>query len=210
MAGPSQIWLRGRGLGAGCGDMPGIGEPMTPDPRTRDMPDQLKLVPTVWAQRATNGWYAALRASSRVAVDGVAGTRTLNALKDIQTRILADIPASSPVPQVPQIADSGHIAISQVLFNELTSAIRVADPAGSTVGLCDWSPVPRTSMNVATSTGVATVPAPSDALPVASPASDWTSAVGAGDWIVPAIAFVVSAGIGVALMKFAPKRRRKR
>lgn len=216
MYGPSEVWLRGglrSGLRGSCGDLPGVGELMDPDPRTRDMPGGLKLVPTVWAQRAANAWYAGMRLGNRIVVDGVAGGQTLNALKDIRLRILATVPAPLPtdpaIVAMPQIADTGHVAISTRLFDMLRANVRVADPAGSTVGLCDWSAVPRTVMNVVSPSGDSAVAmAPSD-IPVEGDLTAYSTDT-VSTYVVPAVAFLASMALGVVLVRYgAPKRGRR-
>lgn len=206
MAGPSQIWLRG-GMRGTCGDMPGVGELMADDPRTRDMSGGLKLVPTVWAQRAANAFYASARVADRLAVDGVAGPATLAALRDIGARIIRSGAASS-LPAA-TIVDTSHVSIPTTVYSALRIVTRVADPVGSTVGLCDWSPVPRTSVNVVTASGeTATAPAPSDSIPVTA---DWVqSSWSVESIVVPAVAFVASAALGVALVKYGAPRRGRR
>lgn len=209
MAGPSQIWLRG-GMRGACGDMPGVGEPMGTDPRTRDISaggGSMKLVPTVWVQRAANAWFASMSIADRIVVDGVAGSQTLGALDRIRTRILASLPTSIAVPQ---IADTGHVAIDRQMFDAMTAQMRIADPAGSTVALCSWSAVPRTVNTSTTTTGeTVTGPAPSDSIPVEG---QWSAP---GGWsvesiVVPAIAFLGAAAVGFGLMKYgAPKRGRR-
>lgn len=206
MAGPSAIWLRG--LRGACGDMPSVGEVMSDDPRTRDMSGGLKIVPTVWAQRAANALYASARIGTRLTVDGVAGSQTIGALRDIGERVIRSGAASSLT--APTIIDSAHVSIPGPVYSALRIVTRVADPVGSTVGVCDWSAVPRTSVSVVTSSGeIATTPAPSD-IPVEG---DWTS-VSPG-WsvesiVVPAVAFVASAALGVVLSRYATKKRGRR
>ncbi len=197
--------MRG-GLRGACGDMPAIGESMANgDPRVRDMPGGLKLVPTTWAQRAANGWYSILSIGTRIAVDGVAGSQTLNALKDIRLRVLASmhpIPDDPSVTAMPQIVDRDHVAISSSLYDAIRSTARVADPVGSTVPLCSWSAAAQLVSSASPSGTVAA--------DITSTPSSWSSADSVEMYIVPAIAFLGAAALGVALVKWgAPKRGRR-
>jgi lysozyme family protein len=188
--------------------MPAVGELMADDPRTRDMPGALKLVPTVWAQRAANAFYASIRVGTRLAVDGVAGGQTLGALRDIGARIIRSGAASS-LPAA-AIVDTGHVSIPTTVYNALRIVTRVADPVGSTVGLCSWSAVPQTSMNVVSPDGdTAIAVSPSD-IPVEGTLTSYTGSWSVESIVVPAVAFFASAALGVALVKYgAPKRGRR-
>lgn len=131
-----------RGLRGVCGDMPSVGERMTPDPRARDAAGGTKVVPTVWAQRAVNALEAARGGAGRLVVDGVAGPRTIAALEAIRLRMLSGyhpIPTDPAVIAMPQIIDRGHLSLSRALHERLAGAVRIADPSGSTVAECSWS-----------------------------------------------------------------------
>ncbi len=129
------------GLRGACGDMPGIGERLVPDPRTRSIAGGLKVVPTVWAQRGVNSYRWVDGDTSRITVDGVAGRETLAALQAIRLRIMSTY---SPIPTDPAIVapvsiiDTGHVAIPANMHDLFAQYDRVNDPAGS-VARCSWN-----------------------------------------------------------------------
>jgi hypothetical protein len=147
--------LSGYGLdrafgGAQCGDMPDLGQPMGRDPRAVDDAARgITVVPTVWAQRAANSAvnFGAV-IGARLLVDGRAGGRTQALLASIRLQLLAALP--TPIPADPSftapitIIDSGHIAMPRRMAFELSQGRRVADPAGSTCGMCQWGDCPAT------------------------------------------------------------------
>jgi len=129
------------GLSGACGDMPGVGEQLTPDPRTRDAAGGLKVVPTVWAQRGANAYAQHAGSSSRIVVDGVAGRQTLAALQEIRLRIMATYhptPTDPSIVGVVTILDPGHVSVPAHLHDLLAQYLRVSDPPGS-VSTCSWS-----------------------------------------------------------------------
>lgn len=132
-------YYNGSGLGqTGCGDMPDVGEPMNIAPGARATSvSGVRMVPTVWAQRAANA------RGARTSVDGRAGPNTLAALMQAWRADGSRGPA-------PTIIDPGHVSVSTSLEGTFSLARRVADPSGSTCGACQWSACRATSATTGT------------------------------------------------------------
>lgn len=197
------------GLRGACGDMAAVGEVLTADPRTRDAAGGLKVVPTVWIQRAVNGLLAFTRIPgvAPLVVDGIAGPATLNAVKRVR---LWDLSRLHPIPSdpsytaMPTILDAEHMTMAAHTHAAMNNVMRVADPVGSTVGMCSWS---RAAQIVPDAPSDRTVDPSSDAM---VPASSWTDSGTIEAIVVPAVAFLAAAALGVVLVKVAaPKRGRR-
>jgi hypothetical protein len=110
----------------------GVGDILGPDTTLTFPSTGVAQVSATWAQRAINASYASLDRPTRVAVDGIAGPQTLNALKDLRLRFLAMIPPPIPtsprVVSMPTIVDRGHVTLPGDLYQEMTTLIQVADP----------------------------------------------------------------------------------
>lgn len=129
---PGRDFMSFQGLmGAQCGDMPDVGQPMGIDPRATSSSSVAggRIVPTVWAQRAANA------ANVRTSVDGRAGAGTLRSLTTAWS-------AAGRPGVAPALVDSGHVLISSGLEARFSLMTRVADPSGSPCGVCQWSACP--------------------------------------------------------------------
>lgn len=210
--------------GGACGDMPAIGEPMMPDPRARDAAGGLKIVPTVWVQRAINAAIAAGRPwGSALTVDGDAGARTLNAVKAARLWLLSQlhpIPDDPRYTAMPSIVDAGHVAMPWQLHATLAGATRVPDPSGSTVAECSWSAPARapssssapSSPSSSSSGSAAIVDASSGSGNAGLPASAYLDprviAATSDSWMPSVIAFVAAAAVGFGGSYMVLKRQK--
>jgi hypothetical protein len=125
--------------------MPDIGQEMGIDPRATAASTGARIVPTVWAQRALNA------AGVRTDVDGIAGSATLRGLVSAWT-------AMGRSGAQPVLVDAAHVAISPGFEGRLSLLRRVADPAGSTCGPCQWSACSSGAHPSTPSTSPATTP----------------------------------------------------
>lgn len=196
------VALRG-GLRGACGDMAAVGEVLTTDPRTRDMAGGMKVVPTVWVQRAINALlsFESIPNAHALTVDGDAGPATLAAVKAVRLWALSrmgTIPSDPSYTAMPQILDHEHVAMAAHTHAAMNNVIRVADPVGSTVALCSWSRAAQIVPQAPTMTP--------DGVTLPSGSSSFVGE----DYVVPVVAFLASAALGVLFVKLgAPKRGRR-
>jgi hypothetical protein len=138
------------GVDAPCpGGRAAVGQVIGADPLARDVATGRKLVSAVWLQRALNA------RGQRLAVDGAIGTRTMSAANTEHGRWLLSLASHTTATEYtgsPIKVDTGHATIAARWYYDLAAtAIRVADPAGSTVAECAWSaPTPTTTTTTTT------------------------------------------------------------